>query len=499
MGTARIKKSMVICLVSATTMLALASSAGAVPTVSHTYPAFDSAAATANYSQTATHEAYVVLQGWETKRLHELKSQNPSLDVLVYKNLSFAAESRGISSTGVATQEAPDEWFLKNLQGERIASNGYKWLWAMDVGSPEYQKRWYENVIGELESQGWDGVFLDDANPTMKYAYDPSQVAKYPNDTAYSAATESALAYIGPRIQAHGKLAIANFAAWVEYPSTCDSWLRYVNGALDEMFTKWGRNTGEGYRSEGQWNAQLAEVKYAASQNKTFIGFTQGSVGETQAARFGYGTALLGGNGSTSYAFTPNYTSETWMSEYEYELGNPTEAESKEASGVHRRLFEHGLVLVNPTSSSHSVSFGGSYSGSGLSQATGATMEPHTALVLTGSQSPTPTPTPTPKKKSRKQATTASIKVSGTATSSQVALYWKPVGDTPDKAEVRVYKVVRDNRPLARTSRRHRVDRRVARGRSYRYRIVGLDPRGRIVAKSRAVRVRLGDSPRKIS
>jgi hypothetical protein len=498
MGTARIKKLMVMCLVSATTMLAVTSVASAAPAVSHTYPAYDTAASTANYSQTGTRNAYVVLQAWETKRLHELKSQNPALNVLVYKNLGFAAESRGISSTGVATQEAPDEWFLKNTQGERIASNGYKWLWAMDIGSPKYQTLWYENVIGELEAQEWDGVFLDDVNPTMKYAYDPSEVAKYPNDTAYSAAMESALAYIGPRIQGRGKLAIANCGAWVEYTTTCDNWLRYLNGALDEMFTKWGRNTGEGYRSEGQWNAQLAEVKYAASQNKTFIGFTQGSAGETQAARFGFGTVLLGTDGSASYSFTPNYTSEAWMPEYEYQLGNPSGQESKEASGVHRRVFEHGLVLVNPTSSSHSVSFGGTYSGSGLNQATGATMEPHTALVLTGSPSPTPTLSPTPKKKPKKQAT-ASIKVTGTVTSSQVALYWKPVGASQGKVRVRVYKVVRDSRSVARTSRRHRVDRRVARGRSYRYQIVGLDPHGKIVAKSRAVRVRPENSPRKIS
>lgn len=491
MGFARIKNAMLMCVLSAALTLGLASAARAAA-VSHTYPALDTAAATADYSQASNRNAYVILQAWETERMQELKAQNPSLKVLVYKNLGFAAEARSpLSSTGVATQEAPDAWFLKNLQGQRIASNGYNWLWAMDVGSPEYQQRWYENVSRELETQGWDGVFIDDPNPTMKYTYDPSQVAKYPNDAAYSAAMGSALAYIGPKIQAGGKLAIANFAPWVEYKSTCNSWLQYLSGALDEMFVKWSRNTGEGYRSEAQWNVQLEEVKYAAAQGKQFIGFTQGSPGETAAARFGYGTVLLGTNGTASFAFAANYTSETWFPEYEYELGNPTGAEVRETGGVHRRLFENGLVLVNPTSSSRSVSFGGTYSGSGLNGATSATMEPHTALILTGSQDPAP-----PRKAKKR---TAAIKLSATVSSSRVNLRWRPVGATESKVHVRVYKVVRNKRSLARTSRRHRVDRRVDRGRSYRYRIIGLDRHGKIVAKSRALRVRPGHSRHRVA
>jgi hypothetical protein len=493
MGVARFRNVLVISALCAMATLAATASASAARPVSHTYAAIDSAAATANYSQTSAHNAYVILQAWETKRMHELKAQNPALRVLVYKNLAFAAESHGISSTGVSTQEASDEWFLKNQQGERISSNGYKWLWAMDIGSPSYQKLWLENVNRELATQGWDGVFIDDANPTMKYAYDPSQVVKYPNDAAYSAAMESALAYVGPQIQAGGKLAIANFSTWVEYTTTCDNWLKYLSGGLDEMFAKWGGNAGEGYRSEGQWNAQLEEVKYAASQGKQFIGFTHGATGETQAARFGFGTVLLGTSGTASYSFTPNYTSEEWMPEYEYELGNPTGDETEDSTGVHRRLFEHGLVLVNPSGSSKTVSFGGTYSGSGLSGATGATMEAHSALILTGGQSPAPLP----KSKTKKRGT-VSIKVRAVVTSEKVALTWTPVGAKQSDVQVRVYKVVRDARPLARTSRRHRVDRRVAKGKAYRYRIVGFDRGGKIVARSRAIRIRPGETRRKI-
>jgi hypothetical protein len=497
-GVARLKTVFAVFVASAALTLTLTSVAAAGPTA-HAFPAYDSAAASANYSQTAAHQSYVILQSWETKRLQELHAQNPGLKVLVYKNLAFAAEQKkSTTSTGVSTQEAEanQQWFLTNLQGQRIASQGYNWLWAMDVGDPAYQQRWYEKVAAELESQGWDGVFLDDVNPTMKYHYDVTEVAKYPSDAAYTAAMRSALAYVGPRIQARGKLAIANFATWVEYPSTCNEWLSYVSGGLDEMFAKWGRNTGEGYRSEGQWTRQLEEVKYAASQGKQFMAFTQGSSGETQAARFGYGTVLLGTSGTASYAFTPNYASETWMPEYDYDLGAPTGSETRDSNGVHRRSFERGLVLVNPTGSSQSVSFGGTYSGSGLSNATGATMEAHCAMIHPAPAAPAPAPAPAPKKKSKPR--TVSIKVQGTVTASKVALTWTPVETEQDDVDVRVYKVVRDSKPLARTAHRHRVDHRIDRGRSYRYRIIGLDRSGHVVARSRAVKVRPGRHPRKI-
>jgi hypothetical protein len=495
-GVARLKNVIAIFIATAALTLTMTGLAQASP-VSHTRAAYDSAAASADWSQAPSRQSYVVLQAWETKRMQELKAKNSGVKVLVYKNFSFAAEKKTTAtSTGVSKQEAEasPEWFLKNTAGESISSDGYKWLWAMDVGNPTYQQRWADNVIAEVQAQGWDGVFLDDVNPTMKYSTDETQVAKYPNDAAYSAATESALAYIGPRIQAGGKLAIANFATWVEYPTTQNNWLQYVNGALDEMFVKWGRNSGEGYRPESQWQRQLEEVKYAASQGKQFIGFTQGSSGETQAARFGFGTVLLGTNGTASYAFTPDYTQETWLPEYDYDLGNPTGAETRDSNGVHRRSFEKGLVLVNPTSSNQTVSFGGTYSGSGLTNATSATMPPKTALILTGSQEKAPAPEKPGKPKKR----TVAIDVRGIVTAQKVALKWTPVGAKESGVDVRVYKVVRDHRPLARTARKHRVDHRVAKGKAYRYRIIGLDRGGEVVARSRAIKVRPGKHPRKI-
>ena len=64
-------------------------------------------------------------------------------------------------------------------------------------------------------------------------------------------------------------------------------------------------------------------------------------------------------------------------------IGSPAAAESRDASGVHRRKFTNGLVLVNPTAGAVKVDFGGRYTGSGLTNASGTTLQARSAVVLT--------------------------------------------------------------------------------------------------------------------
>jgi len=381
------------------TLLCLPALAYAGGTVGHVRYAIDSSATFPSNAQTAARHDYVILHAWQQDRLRALKAANPNIRVLVIKNLSFSIQSTstsGFASTGVKYSEADSahpEWFLLNRSGQRFTSHSYGYLWAMDVGSASYQQRWADNVIAELISQGWDGVFMDDVNPTMKYHYDVGSVAKYPSDAAYSAATRSALAAIGPRVRAAGKLAVANIGSWSEYSAVGNGWLQLLDGAMEEMFLKWGNSAGQGYGGTGRWDQDLRLLKEADRQNKIFLAITHSGATDVQAARYGYATMLLGSNGRGYFALAQDYTSETWFPEYDYDLGDPTAAETADASGVHRRRFERGLVLVNPTASSQGVSFERSYSGSGLTNATAATMPPYSGLILTLSEdSASPSP-----------------------------------------------------------------------------------------------------------
>ena len=369
---------------------------------------------------TAQRDQVVILQSWKGDLARQMKAANPNLAVLAYEDLSSmvkGARVNGLTSSGVGYDQAdtahPD-WFLLNKSGQRFAESGYSWLWMADVGNAGYQQQWATNVVNMLKDSPFDGVFADDTNTTMKYYVDPSTVQQYSTDASYQAATRSMLAAVSPKIHAAGKLMYANVGAWVEYPSAVKDWLPYLDGAMEEMFGKYSTGVGAGYRDPGQWKTQIGELTTTESMGKTFLSVTQAMNTDTQAQRFGWASTLLGAQGHTSYYANQNSQTEAWIPEYDADLGSPTSGNTAVGNGTYKRTFTKGLVLVNPTTSTLHVNFGGSYSGSGLTSATGADMPAHTGLVMTSDSAtadptppapdptpptppaPDPTPTPTP-------------------------------------------------------------------------------------------------------
>jgi putative glycosyl hydrolase-like family 15 (GHL15) protein len=365
--------------------------AGSAETVGHYDSATTTPARFANQTVSAQRNSYIDLQAWEAPRAAELKAANPNLKVLVYQNLGAMTQGvgpNGLSSSGVNYGEADTAhpgWFLKGSGGERLAFEDFKWLWAADVGNPEYQHQWAANVVRLLSSGPWDGVMMDDTNTTNRYHFNPaSKVAQYPTDAAYQRAVRSMLEYVGPAIQSAGRLAIPNIGSWSEYPAVTREWLPFVSGGMDEMFVKWSKAAGQGYRGAHEWETEVGAAAAAEAMGKHFIAITQAEPGDTQGARYGWASTLLAGNGHTVYMASNGHVGEeTWLGDYETQLGTPTSTAAPLANGAWQRSFSNGLVVVNPTTSSVFVNFGGSYSGDGLTNATGATLGPHDALLLT--------------------------------------------------------------------------------------------------------------------
>ena len=188
---------------------ALPATAAAKPVAGQVRIAIDGAAARADFSHTSGRADVVVLQAWEADKLRALKARNPGIKVLMYRNLSAmsTADRWGNTGTGVTTQDAGShpEWYLRNTSGERFTFSSYNFLWAADIGNRSFQERWLANVTAKLNDRRLGRRARrrrqpDDALPLRRRA-----VAKYPSDAAYSAATGSALAFIGPRLRAPGQ------------------------------------------------------------------------------------------------------------------------------------------------------------------------------------------------------------------------------------------------------------------------------------------------------
>jgi hypothetical protein len=149
------------------------------------------------------------------------------------------------------------------------------------------------------------------------------------------------------------------------------------------MFAKWSAAPGVGYRSAIDWKIQQEEIQSTEAMGKRFLAITQAEPTDSQAVRFGWASALLDGNGATSFMAAGNYDSEAWSSEFEVPVGEPTGAATPIGGGAWAREFSGGLVVVNPGASSVRVALGGTYSGDGLLAATEATVAGDSALILT--------------------------------------------------------------------------------------------------------------------
>ena len=154
------------------------------------------------------------------------------------------------------------------------------------------------------------------------------------------------------------------------YPSVVDPWLRYLSGAMDEEFVKWGDQPGSGYAGPGTWAIQLQELKDAEKAGKLFIGITHSSNGDEHAAVYGYATELLAGDGKAEFSMTGDYSGEPWFPEYNYKLGSPVGAYSEKSSGVYERKIPERSGRGEPEARGRvTVYFNAAYSGSGLSNA----------------------------------------------------------------------------------------------------------------------------------
>jgi Hypothetical glycosyl hydrolase family 15 len=361
------------------------------PTAAHLRFAIRPGVAWPDVPLTAARNRIVVLLPWQQALMHRLKAANPHLIVLEYKDLantSSYAPVDGVAPDGVTYEQAVaghPSWLLRTLTGRPIQCRGYPYLWAMNIGNRGFQRAWTAEVVHELVSQGWSGVFMDNVDPTIRYYHDPADVAQYPTNAAYAAATTSALAYAAPRIHAAGKLVMANIGSWPNYEATGMRWLEYLDGAMDEHFVKYTDTPGQGYRSTAEWRTELSILQRSQREGKWFIGLTESTEGDTAAARYGWASMLLGAAGRATFALQNDtrYGVETWFPDYDAPLGRALGGAREKASGVYGRRFSNGLVLVNPTTATHVVKLGGRYAGDGLRASATATMAPHSGLILT--------------------------------------------------------------------------------------------------------------------
>jgi hypothetical protein len=361
---------------------------------------------------------YVVLNSWDAPLLPALKAANPGLKALVYKNLSFTMSytcSGGVDNryltAGVgycdADRNHPD-WFLTDPGGSRLNSYYFQQAWMMDVGNPAYQASWLSNVLSDVRSGGWDGVLLDDTNTDMSWHLHGRTIGRYPTSAAWRAATRSMLATVGPALRSSGFLAIPNLSApWAsdyDAHATWSDWLQFTSGAMQEYYSKWG-STASGWFAGNDWTYRQQFQELTESAGKIFLGLTYAPKADERSMAYARANFLLfdqpANGGALLFEASDPEAQDPYGAGWTADVGSPVGARFQ-AGSAWRRNFTGGTVVVNPTSSTVTVSLGGTYATLGGSQVTSVTLGPTSGAILrTVAGTPPPPPPPPPSLKAR--------------------------------------------------------------------------------------------------
>lgn len=334
---------------------------------------------------------YVVLQPWEHARIPALRARNPGITVLMYKDVAATrkdAHESGLRSTGVSYQEAAaHDWLLTDRAGRPIEWSDWTGLYPADVGDPGYQQRWGTNVLAELREHGWDGVMMDDTLTYLSHSTVGDAVAtQIPDDQAMYDATESFLSRVARRVQRAGFLAVPNLTVeWDTWRPVLEDWTRYVSGWENEYFVKWGLDRS-GARFEGaDWRWKMEMAAWCADRGVPLLAVTYSNRDDIGAQLFHRATWLLTWNGRTGASIFVPYEDDVdhWTTVATAEVGQPTQARHEVgSSGVWRRDFTGGTVLVNPTARPRVVQVGDGYRRLDGREVAGVRVAPRAGVIL---------------------------------------------------------------------------------------------------------------------
>jgi len=299
----------------------------------------------------------VVLNAWETAALALLKKLNPSITVLVYKDLastrSYAVHNGRddrLLPTGVGYAEAMPAWFAVDNQGERIEWSPYPAHWQMKVWDEGYQATWIRNVVAQVSGTRWDGVLADNDMSTLRW-YSTKLLAgastQAQSDKQLRAGLDALVTKASAALRQRGKLLVSNLSdGRLDLPRW--SFTARNTGAMDENFAHWGTDPSHGFVTDWGRSGWVGQTHELAAPVSLLV--TRAAPGNYAARRYGYGSALVRAIGRVAWTAETGdgYEKPDYFAWQAIKLGNPGAIGSRRVSGVWVRRFANGLVLVNP-------------------------------------------------------------------------------------------------------------------------------------------------------
>jgi hypothetical protein len=318
--------------------------------------------------------------------LPAMRAANPNLTILVYMNGTFVHSSQMSSY--------PSSWFLHNSSGQPLHSG-------------------YNNYVMDPTNSGWVADRVKTCQQSIGSSYDgcmidmlgsaPTQPG-YLNGTAINPATNqpytaadwlAATTKIGAAV-AQGvapKIVIGNgLGSGVRYfdpAAPSEQLFGGIYGAIGEAWLKNPGSSATSFPTEAAWQQNVDALVDAGNRGRTVMAMTKTWGGGTATDldawhRFALASFLLGTNGGSYFEFSSANNQAGIVNDSPYEhvnIGMPTGAYTKNGN-VYQRSFTTGMALVNPTTTTNSVSLSQTYCDLNGSKVNSVTLGPDGADVL---------------------------------------------------------------------------------------------------------------------
>jgi hypothetical protein len=315
----------------------------------------------------------------------QMRAANPEIILLAYVN-----------GTNQSSPTAfPSSLYLKDAHGRLVESRGFK-TYLMDFTNPVWVENRVQTCLAAISSAHLDGCHLDVLGtsslspgyttglPIDPHTGDVFTPAEWLHGTDALAANVQSAAGNSKIIIGNGlgdgphfyNVGPSSILLGGEAGGVAEGWMHNAIDAMDH------------WPGVNEWKLNV-DMLGVGSQGKVILTITKTwGTGTTalieQWHQFSLASFLLGSSGRDAYSFFPTrgasaIAANPWDA---FPIGSPTSAYFAASNGFERD-FTTGKVLVNPSTSSWTVSLGGTYRDVAGHHMTTATLQPHTGLILT--------------------------------------------------------------------------------------------------------------------
>jgi hypothetical protein len=301
---------------------------------------------------------------------------------LVY--MSFVSVNRNYN-TGVDWTTANNSgWLLKDSSGNLLINRDYSNNNIGDVGSSGYQQAWLNGVSNYLAANHCSGVFIDDVQHS-EAGITNAWAAKYPDVTSWDNAMVNFLQNVTAALKAQGYYVLLNAAGRIPGDSSSDNgtqdvvWWQMVGPYASGLMNEFWQQRADAYpydvRLSGtdcwckNWDGWQRLIGTAQNMGVDFVGLSYSDITDYAKMHYTRGSFLLEWNGGTgAYMMSPNQSVDPYNINWTYNIGKPNGSKTQPVSGVWQRAYTNGIVIVNPTTSTvtvsgHTISPGDAYIG----------------------------------------------------------------------------------------------------------------------------------------